>query len=186
MRVLVDMDEVLVDLLGYICDVYNSETGNNLSKENFHCWNLNGCLPLWSKERLDRFFKEDNVFHKLKPINKAVVGFKHLIENFDTYIVSSAYPETAHGKSLWLSKYFPEFDQRRVFYCNKKYMVDGDVLIDDGPHNIEDFRKKGKVIIFDMPYNRDIKEDNNCVRVYDWGDALAQLYMWKLDMHFKG
>jgi hypothetical protein len=55
-----------------------------------------------------------------------------------------------------------------------------DYLIDDGPHNFEEF--KGTGLIFDMPYNKSMKENASRIRVKSWEDVLN---FFVEEMHFE-
>ena len=58
-----------------------------------------------------------------------------------------------------------------MIITGRKQMIRGDVLIDDGIHNLEggEYRK----ILFTAPYNRDYNaEANGMIRVNTWEEAV--------------
>ena len=68
-----------------------------------------------------------------------------------------------------LLKYFPFLTWHQVIITSKKQLIRGDVLIDDGVHNLEGgpYVK----ILMTAPHNRNYDaEANGMIRVSDWGE----------------
>lgn len=56
-----------------------------------------------------------------------------------------------------------------VIIAHDKKLINGDVLIDDGVHNLEN--AKYKKLLFDQPHNRSYNaEENGMIRVHDWNE----------------
>ena len=71
-----------------------------------------------------------------------------------------------------LFRYFPFISPRQVIITGRKQMIRGDVLIDDGIHNLEG--GEYKKILFTKPYNRAYDaETNGMVRVHNWDEIVA-------------
>ena len=68
---------------------------------------------------------------------------------------------------MWLKKHFTFIKQENIIFINDKSLLHLDYLIDDGPHNIEDF-KYGLPIVYDMPYNEYLEDCNVFTRVKNW------------------
>jgi 5'(3')-deoxyribonucleotidase len=70
-----------------------------------------------------------------------------------------------------LFHYFPFLSWSQVIITGRKQMIRGDVLIDDGIHNLEggSYRK----ILFTAPHNRFYDaEANGMTRVHTWEEAV--------------
>ena len=70
-----------------------------------------------------------------------------------------------------LFRYFPFLSPDQVIITGRKQMIRGDVLIDDGIHNLEggEYRK----ILFTAPYNKDYDaEANGMIRVHGWKEII--------------
>ena len=70
-----------------------------------------------------------------------------------------------------LFRYFPFLSRDQVIITGNKQMIRGDVMIDDGIHNLEggEYRK----ILFTAPYNKDYDaEANGMIRVHNWDEIL--------------
>jgi len=88
----------------------------------------------------------------------------------EIFVVTAYIPEAVMDKCGWLREFFPHIDKDHVIFCNKKHMVNVDVLIDDGLHNAHGFR--GAFIVFDQPWNRD---GSAMPRARGWKEVEAML-----------
>ena len=97
---------------------------------------------------------------------------KWMDEGHEVLIVTAtpfdSVPEKIGG---YLFEHFPFLSWDQVIITSRKQMIRGDVLIDDGIHNLEggSYRK----ILFTAPYNRDYDaEGNGMIRVHDWREIV--------------
>ena len=78
------------------------------------------------------------IFRNLEMIDGAKEGFKFLIENFETYILSAPswdnYDSWTH-KRLWVSENLGISTRKRLILSHNKSLLRGDYLIDDNPWN---------------------------------------------------
>jgi len=96
---------------------------------------------------------------------------KELLNYFDIYVVSASHFSTVHNKAEWLIEHFPHIPIKHFIPCYHKYMIRGDILIDDGIHNLKDFC--GTRILFDQPWNRQYQTEKEIEKykikvVYNW------------------
>jgi len=69
----------------------------------------------------------------------------------------------------FLGENYPQIRQENVIICTKKYMIDGDVLIDDYPGHLIDF--PGHKILLDKPYNQDFNAaDHGIMRARNYNE----------------
>ena len=98
-------------------------------------------------------------------------------EDFYIRVITSRFVK--HGQNgrvvadtaLWLDR--ENIPYRGLVFESNKIDVFADIYVDDAPHNIEAFQKKGSdVIIFDAPYNQ------HCVghRAYNWADVYRLIH----------
>ena len=84
-------------------------------------------------------------------------------------VVTSSYYNTVPPKMTWLFKHYPYLCWKDVIIAHDKKLINGDVLIDDGVHNLEN--AKYKKLLFDQPHNRSYNaEENGMIRVHDWNE----------------
>lgn len=134
-----------------------------------------------------------HLYRHLPMIEHANTGLKRLAKNgvhirivthrlFVSHMHRLVVSDTAH----WLDAH--DIPYMSLCFTSLKDTLHATAHIDDAPHNIETLIKQREhVVVFDQPYNRDIKDDINKVpRMYDWSDAsvdelIEQLHRWHKD-----
>lgn len=134
-----------------------------------------------------------HLYRHLPMIEHANTGLKRLAENgvhirivthrlFVSHMHRLVVSDTAH----WLDAH--DIPYMSLCFTSLKDTLHATAHIDDAPHNIETLINAGEhVVVFDQPYNRDIKDDINKVpRMHDWSDAsvdelIEQLHRWHKD-----
>lgn len=183
--ILVDMDDTLADFSKMYWNIHNTVFDDNIDHKNVDDWDLSK-FSSKGKECYE-LFKFPGLFRNLEVKPYAKEFIKNLQEFADVYIVSdspegTAFQESvpydancihtelfvpdslnqisnpADDKRMWLKEHFPEFPQSNIIFCSCKWMIQGDVLIDDKPSTFEKFQAEGrKAILIDMPFNKYIE-----------------------------
>lgn len=190
MRVIVDMDEVLAQFVNKVLRRWNALSGRDYVREDITSWRMEEVLGVDALGRsaeglIDEWLAEDGFFEDLEPMPGAIAGFNYLRDSGYDVVVATSIPEVAvhsyTGKRRWMRRHFPTFSMKNFIAISRKGLLDGDVLIDDGSHNIKDWAESGKKmkpLVFDAPWNRDIRPDQ-AIRVADWDDVVKQFEWWK-------
>ena len=188
MKILLDMDDVMVDLIGPWLDYLNNKHGSNISKDDVFCWDMNECvLP-----KLLECDAEENIhifeplfipefWDNVKPLEGAVDAIKELNEKHSIYIATASHHNTFGPKiEKCLLKYFPFISEKQIICIYRKELIDAGILIDDNYDNIEKFalssgNKSG--ILMNAPYNKDMSIKNTPLwnkvfRVDNWNDII--------------
>ena len=163
--ILIDQDDVLVEYIKGVTKAYNDKYEACIDAEECTSWNLYSIFG----EDVETVMHEPELFRHLEPVKDALEVFERLYKSdlFEMYIVTAAHPKCVDAKFAWIKEYLPFFPEDRVIICKRKYMVKGDILLDDGMHNIEEFLDAGGMpIIFDRPHNR--HKGQGITRVKDW------------------
>jgi len=162
--VLVDMDGILANLQDSWYPRYNAirpEGWPELTPESVTSWDI----PQAHHPTLWSVIEQPGLYRNLKPLPGAIEGLKALYtaaENgqprFDIYVVTSATaaPHTPTEKIQWLGEHFPFISRKKVITAHTKHIIRGDVLIDDGPPNIEGWGKVNPdktILTIKYPYN---------------------------------
>jgi 5'(3')-deoxyribonucleotidase len=97
-------------------------------------------------------------------------------EGFSIYIVTSSHYSTVSNKFRdALFPYFPFIDYNHIIVCNAKQLVRGNVLIDDGVHNLLDsdtLKATYSKILFSANHNKYFDCDKTDIyRVHNWNEA---------------
>jgi len=171
MIVLLDMDGVITDLASAWCDAYNSKYDDSMEPDTFvQNWDIHNHVVCGTK--VYDILKEEGFGRSLPMIKGAFAGVKYLYHKYDTFIVSSVSRsgQFALEKHVWVEKNFPFFDLHKLICCHHKYLIKGDILVDDKYENIKSFPGVG--ILVDAPHNRDKK---TLIRVHDWTGILREV-----------
>lgn len=172
LTVLVDMDDVLEDLLGAWVAALNERYGTSVQKESITDWDISKFFPALTKSQIFAPIYSEDFWRTVRPIDGAVDGLQRLIADGHTvYIVTSSSYKTLSVKMTdVLFRYFPFLTWDDVIITHHKQLIRGDVLVDDGVHNLEggDYLK----ILMDSPRNRSYNaEENGMHRVTDWNET---------------
>jgi 5'-nucleotidase len=135
----------------------------NVTKADMKNWNAN----TWKPEGCHNVYEvlsEPGWFDSLgvQPHSQEVVQW--LSERYDIYIATAYSPNTCMDKTNWLKRNFPMINPKNIIFINPKHLLNTDYLIDDGPHNIVDFKQKG--ILVDAPWNQHLGEEY--LRLNNW------------------
>ena len=172
LRILIDMDDVLWDLLGTWIQYLNETYNTNVAVEDVKEWDMQKAFPTLTKLQIFIPLKTRRFWERVKPLPDAQKYLRMLMKSgHDVYLVSASTPDTIYNKvTCVLKKYFPFIPDSRLIFTNNKSLLKADVLIDDAPHNIVSWDRAS--ILFDEPYNATFDERRyNCSRVSGWKDA---------------
>ena len=183
MTILVDMDDVLEQLVEGILRYVNTRYGTSVSPEDITEWNLARAFPGLTREMVYSPEYDENFWKTVEPMPGADRILRKLLdEGHEIYVVTATEYETLKQKmDDLLFRWYPYLDWSHVIIAANKQMIRGDVLIDDGPHNLtgNGIRK----ILFDRPHNRSFDEKSvGAVRVKDWDEIYAEIRGMEAEM----
>lgn len=162
-RILIDMDDSIVDMKGPWIERYNQDHGTNYTGDDMEEWDI---VEKFGPCMYD-YLQEEGFFINLKPYPYAIGVLERLSWSHELIIVtSSVLGHSMKEKGEWCAKHLPFLPPENFIIAKKKYLVNGDVLYDDGPHNIEEF--PGITIAMRHPHNKDSDPDY-------WVTSLLQL-----------
>ena len=173
MTILVDMDDTIEQLLKAWLNWVNKKFGRNVAYDEVTEWNVAAHYPGLTREQVYDVQNDPGFWKTVEPIPGAAEALKHLMEEgHEVYIVTTTPYEHLHEKMRdLLFRYFPFLSWKQVIITSNKKMIRGDILIDDGVHNLEggDYLK----ILFTAPHNRTYDaEENGMIRVNTWDEAV--------------
>jgi 5'(3')-deoxyribonucleotidase len=103
----------------------------------------------------DAFFWETLPFYDFH----AYGVFKRLYEKHDVYIATSVFKTNSEecyvGKVRWIKRNLPWFDVSKIIYSHQKYLLRGDVMIEDSLSQLELFQ--GNRIVMNAGWNTTYK-----------------------------
>jgi 5'-nucleotidase len=174
-RIILDQDEVLACWVDRVLEWFNDDHKTSFTREDVKdYWALEKILGPAGKPFIRACMRWPEFYTRLAPIPGAIEGVKLLMDRGHEVRIVTAVPVSAgisyHGKCQWIRDHMPFFDLKNFYAVHNKAEVMGDILLDDGPHNIEAWEKSGRpAVVFDAPWNRQTK---STYRIKDWKEFL--------------
>jgi 5'(3')-deoxyribonucleotidase len=167
------MDDTIELLLQTWLRRINEACGRNVQPDDVVSWNLEAAYPGLTREQVYGAADAPGFWKDVLPMPGAAEALKHFMDaGHEVYIVTAT--EAGHVREKMeevLFKYFPFLSWSQVIITCRKQMIRGDVLIDDGIHNLEG--GEYKKILFTAPYNRSYDaEAHGMIRVHNWEEAV--------------
>lgn len=185
MRILLDQDQVLAQWVERVLQYFNEDFGTKLTVEDIKTWDMTENLGPRSEAAIRSYMRYPELYRDLDPVEGAIDGVKSLIDDGHDVVIVTAVPRSAgisyHGKLEWLRRNMPYFDLANLISCHRKDLIRGDMLLDDGPHNIEPFMKVGHAVVFDRPWNKDVEGH---ARVHSWKEFLEYVKLLESNQTF--
>lgn len=143
MRILLDLDGIIADLPSAWYAAYNDEYGDDLSVEKVAGWDPTPFTKRKDPAALFGILAQPGFYRMLQPLPGAVEGVARLYDLGHELVVVGAVPRNAPGaygdKAWWVAKHLPMVHRDNVVFTASKHVVKGDLLFDDGPHNLLDY-----------------------------------------------
>lgn len=174
LTILCDADDTIEHLLPHWLADLNQTYHKNVKPEDVRFWNLALAYPDLTPEQVFEPIYTKSFWEKITPMEDSQYYLKRLIKDgHKVYILSAANFETSDAKVEKLLKLFPFLDWTKIILAYDKQMIQGDVLIDDGIHNLKGGQYQK--LLFHQPHNAEIDETQyGAIRVHSW----KEIYEW--------
>lgn len=172
LTILVDMDDVLENLCEVWVEQLNTLFQLDVKADEIEEWDMSKAFPTLTKDEIYWPLHTEMLWTKVKPLPGAVKYIKKLInEGHKIIVVTAASAESVQMKlENVLFKYFPFLTMDDVIVATQKWLIRGDVMVDDAPHNLKNFF--GEAILFTAPHNRNFDDRMyGMTRVNNWDEA---------------
>ena len=171
MTILIDMDDTIEGLLKAWVNRVNTKYGRSVSYEDITSWDVSAAFPGLTREQVYAVLLEKGFWKAVEPIPGAAEVIQHFMDaGHKVFIVTATpYESVTEKMTEVLVRYFPFLSWNQVIIASRKQLIRGDVLIDDGVHNLEggDYIK----ILMTAPHNRNYDaEANGMIRVHHWAE----------------
>lgn len=174
LTILVDMDDTIESLgeawIGYLNNKYHT----NVCKEDVTDWDISKAFPGIDKPLVYQPLRDKALWKSVKPLPGAAEYLKKLIDDgHKVLIVTTSNPDSVPMKLRYtLFPNFPFFTYHDVIITSQKQLVRGDILIDDGIHNLigGEYYK----ILMSAHHNRSFDaEANDMIRAESWEEVYS-------------
>ncbi|MBR0468375.1 MAG: hypothetical protein IJJ16_01550 [Mogibacterium sp.] len=171
MVILIDMDDTIELLMEAWLRVINERYGYSTRMEEVTEWDVAAAFPDLTWEQVYCVPDEPGFWGTVSPMEGAPEAIRRFMDaGHEVYIVTATTYKTITEKmDDLLFRWFPYISWDQVIITNHKQLIRGDVLIDDGVHNLEggDYVK----ILMTAHHNLDYDaEANGMIRVSSWDE----------------
>lgn len=175
-KIAVDVDSTLIDIMVTYCEIYNSDRSENKIKDDVDDWDFFEDWGLTIDEGVEIFGRIE--LQNVPVICKDVDSYLENIKNNHILDIVTNREEkfrTTLIKKLKSMDIVKEKHYRRLILVKseiEKLKLDYDIYIDDSPklaNLVLHYPNKLQYLI-DQPWNREIKETTNIIRVYNWNE----------------
>lgn len=170
LTILVDMDDVLECLVDAWSKELNRRYGTSVMTEDIDDWAIAKFFPTLTKAQLFAPLNEPGFWKTISPMQNAPEVLYRLKNDGHTIrVVTASHFNTVAPKIKWLLENYPYLKWEDVIIASDKSLIKGDIMIDDGTHNLETFSHTR--ILFDRPHNRAYNaHSNGMIRVKNWDE----------------
>ena len=165
MRIGIDCDGVLRDFIPDLINKIKETHPEHADKIGIpHSWDWEDWLPFWTEDETEKYVFEDH-FEELFGPEASVIEtslkdwpvLKEWAKNqgHELILVSAQRKNCRDLTTQWLQRWGFVFDE--IHYTHKKWSIDVDVLVDDSPSKLGQFKKKsitgGVPIVYRQTWN---------------------------------
>ncbi len=172
-RILVDCDGVLADFTGAVCRHFQRPLSSVTNWDYAKAWGYNSAI-FWRDDM--HFVRAPGFCASLGVLVDVRAAIDELRKLGEVLIVTSPMhnaPSWCGERIEWLRKF--GVAENEIIFTSRKELIRGDVLIDDGPSNLEACREFMTTIAIHAPYNRSVTSDYRCDDVHDAAKVIRNL-----------
>jgi len=177
-RVAVDVDGTLADVMPMWVKVYNEKYGKNLDYRGINKWAFWSDLGISSREFFQIFSKAWSRWEEIKPMEENVAESIKTLQQFCSLdVVTGRTKDTLKYVKNWLEKHQISYDRFvAVSSWQHKIYLPYEFYIDDSPDLARLApRRKKMVLLYNQPWNTEIKEGVWVKRINNLNEAIEIL-----------
>jgi len=153
MKIGIDCDDVLRDFVPKCLEIYNKKYNTNATLEQVTEWTFDNVMPE-IKDKIEFFLTNaKELFYDTTP-RKDFINLPYYLKEHghDVAIVTHQLKGIEDYTCQWLKKYNVPYDS--LHFSNDKSLINLDVLVDDGLHNLNNLNhKKTMGLCVERPWN---------------------------------
>lgn len=176
----IDFDDTIVNYVERWIEVFNRETGKKVSFNDVKAWRL---FELFSdvidEKKMNEFFaktwkEEYENIRLVDPLLPKV--FADLYNDFSLYVITASFASDMQIEGL-LKRNNVKYDKIVHVRSHEDKLSDKiRIYVDDNPVTAKEFSEEGKyIVLFDRPWNRDVKENGRIKRAATWTEAARKI-----------
>ncbi len=166
--ILCDADDTIEELSFHWIEELNRKHHKTVKKEDIKTWDMLSAYPDLTEEEVFAPIHRKEFWDQITPIENSGYYLQKLLEDgHDLYIVTATNYKTSDAKVAKLLELFPFLKDKNIIVSHNKQLIQGDVLIDDGVHNL--LNGNYAKLLFHQPNNAAFDEKSyDITRVFSW------------------
>lgn len=175
LKILIDMDDVLNNLLECWVAELNRRYGLDVVVDNVVEWDMTKAFPTLTPEQVFEPLFLGSFWEKQTPTEGSLETIQQMkADGHDVKIVTATHYLTVAYKIVWLLKFYPCLEYGDIIISQDKSLIAGDVIIDDAAHNL--LGNHPIKILIDKPHNQNF--DGECIRVKNLKEAYSVIMQY--------
>lgn len=176
LKIILDCDDVLSRTNEEVIRIVNAGFDTSFTEEDITDWEYRKIRSVLPGIDMHRYFMRPGFFRDLELVEGAKEGVSKLLQVGHDVLVATAVPEYGYGDRIaWIQENFPQLAGSLVLTGRKDVLM-GDIMLDDGIHNIRSSICRYPVI-FEKPWNRYEPDFGNYLHVASWTEFLELVYL---------
>ena len=185
MKVAIDIDGVLLDIMITYCQIFNKKYHTQYSKEDVKDWEFFKYWDISEKQAFEIFYDIYNDSMAIPFIDEeAPEIMQKLRECHNVFIVTARNPEYKIPivKKLKFHNIRKGINYEDLILLHHKpydikLTLNFDLYVDDNPNLVETIKDlpNKRLLLYDQPWNRDLRLHKNVKRVFNWKDIEKEL-----------
>lgn len=173
-KLAIDIDNTIWDLISPWLTCYNEAFNDNVKYEDIVRYDFFDITSKASKEEIFKFLSTDELWKSVVPYKYSYEYLEKFNKEYDLYIVTNTSYKTPKIKFDRLFELFPFLTEDQLVIIANKSLLLVDIMVDD----CVDHLLGGNYVKFliDVPYNRNIEENNSILRVKDLKEVYNYLH----------
>ena len=176
LKIAIDIDDTIEYLLKAWIGWLNSKYGMNIFPEQITSWEVTSFFPQLTPDQVFEPLRCEEFWKTVEPMPDAVEYVKKLMDDgHEVYLCTTTYYKNIKPKFEYVvQKHFPYIEWSQVIVTSRKQLLDVDILVDDGIHNLEggNYYK----VLFSAPHNRNIDANaNKMARADNWKEVYEEI-----------
>lgn len=181
LTIMIDIDGCLNTLDSTVIEVYNEDSGDNLSPQDITEYHIEKFVKPEYRKDFYKYFLDARVWKRIGVVKGCQEVIRKLWdEGYNVIFVTKTECENLVKKRNWLNRTFPFIganNMRKIlFSAPNKQLIRADVAIDDALFNLTGDRTYYS-ICFDKPYNQTDELIPCFTRAFNWSEVYDKIKM---------
>lgn len=191
MKIGVDLDAVVADMMSPLIDFHNKKYGTSFKISDHVTFSIEKIWKCTEEEAIKRCFEffQSDFLNQIKPVSGAIEGINFLSSRHKLHIITSRPHLLNKHTGSWIKEYFPkkfksinhsnQFSKKGSIKRKKSDIckeLKVDLMIEDHLEFAYDCASLNiKILLMNMPWNQTKKLPKNIVRVYSWKEIINKI-----------